>query len=76
MRRDNAEIVFFSALEWMRRKENDVRTLGELFYAAFDEVRDIELMDALGDLLSILAEGLNSGDVTMGERTQKELPLW
>ena len=66
----------FIILEWMRRKENDVRTLGELFYATFDEVRDIELMDALGDLLSILAEGLNSGDVTMGERTRKELLQW
>ena len=66
----------FIILEWMRRKENDVRTLGELFYATFDEVRDIELMDALGNLLSILEEGLNSGDVTMGERTRKELLQW
>ena len=66
----------FILLEWMRRKENDVRTLGELFYATFDEVRDIELMDALGSLLSILEDGLNNGDVTMGKRTRKELLQW
>ena len=66
----------FIILEWMRRKENDVRTLGELFYATFDEVRDVELMDALGSLLSILEEGLSNGDVTMGERTRKELLQW
>ena len=66
----------FIILEWMRRKENDVRTLGELFYATFDEVRDVELMDALGSLLSILEEGLKSGDVTMGERTRKQLLQW
>ena len=66
----------FIILEWMRRKENDVRTLGDLFYATFDEVRDVELMDALGSLLSILEEGLSNGDVTMGERTRKELLQW
>ena len=66
----------FIILEWMRRKENDVRTLGELFYATFDEVRDIELMDALGSLLSILEDGLSNGDVTMGKRTRKELLQW
>ena len=33
-------------------------------------------MDALGDLLSILEEGLSNGDVTMGERTRKELLQW
>lgn len=66
----------FIILEWMRRKENDVRTLGELFYISFDEVRDVELVDALSDLLSILEEGLNNGDITMGERTRKELLQW
>ena len=49
---------------------------GDLFYATFDEVRDVELMDALGSLLSILEEGLNNGDVTMGARTRKDLLQW
>lgn len=66
----------FIILEWMRRKENDVRTLGELFYITFDEVKDVELVDALDSLLSILEEGLNNGDVTMGERTRKQLLQW
>ena len=66
----------FIILEWIRRKENDIRTLGELFYATFDEVRDIEMTDALNSLLSILAEGLKSGDITIGEHTRKELLHW
>lgn len=66
----------FIILEWVRRRENDVRTLGELFYSTFEEVRDIELADALGQLLSILENGINSGDVVMGERTRKELLQW
>ena len=70
------EFTRFIILEWIRRKENDVRTLGELFYAAFDEVRDIEMEDTLNSLLSILADGLKSGDVTIGEHTRKELLQW
>ena len=66
----------FIILEWIRRKENDVRTLGELFYATFDEVRDIEMADALNSLLSILASGLKDGDIQIGERTRKELLQW
>jgi hypothetical protein len=66
----------FIILEWIRRKENDVRTLVELFYATFDEVRDIEMADALNSLLSILASGLKDGDIQIGERTRKELLQW
>ena len=33
-------------------------------------------MDALGDLLSILEEGLQTGDVAMGERTRNQLLRW
>ena len=66
----------FIILEWIRRQENDVRTLGELFYASFEEVRDIELADALGQLLSILENGIKNGDIAMGERTRKELLQW
>ena len=60
----------------MRRRENDIRTLGELFYETFEEVRDIELADALGSLLAILEDSLSSGDTVMGERTRKQLLQW
>ena len=66
----------FIILEWMRRRENDVHTLGELFYETFEEVRDIELADALGSLLAILEDSLSSGDTVMGERTRKQLLQW
>ena len=40
-------------LEWIRRQENDGRTLGELVYCVFDEVRDMELADSLRMLYNV-----------------------
>ena len=54
-------IVFarYIALEWTLRKENDLRTIGNLFYELVDEIRDKEYMkvfmlfiDALGSTLN------------------------
>lgn len=41
-------------LEWMRRKNNDQKTIRELFYVCCDDIQDIELITALGSLLKIL----------------------
>lgn len=52
-------IVFtrYIILEWIRRKDNDVRTHGELFRVMCDEVSDMSIEEALASLLRLLLEG-------------------
>ena len=63
-------------LEWIRRQENDGRTLGELVYCVFDEVRDMELSDSLRMLFDILLTGIRSGTVRMDEAVRVQLLNW
>jgi hypothetical protein len=46
----------FLALE--RRDESDQRTFGELFYLCTDEVKDLDLYEAMKRILSMLIEEL------------------
>lgn len=66
----------FIILEWIRRKNSDYHSLGEIFFLCYDDVRDIELSDALGSLVSIIAEGLANGTVQMEESVRKALLDW
>ena len=52
-------IVFtrYIILEWIRRKDNDDRTHGELFRMMCDEVSDMSIMEALASLLLLLLNG-------------------
>ena len=63
-------------LEWIRRQNNDYHTLGEIFFFCYDDVRDIELSDALERLVSIMAKGLANGTITMGESVRIEILNW
>ena len=63
-------------LEWIRRQENDGRTLGELVYCVFDEVRDMELADSLRMLFDILLTGIRSGTVRIDEAVRVQLLNW
>ena len=65
----------FIILEWMRRKENDQKTVCELFFVCCDDIRDIELTDALERLLAIL-DGIKDGTVQITESVRKELVDW
>ena len=44
----------FIILEWIRRKNSNYHSLGEIFFICYDDVRDIELSDALDKLVSII----------------------
>ena len=59
----------------MRRKENDQKTVCELFFVCCDDIRDIELTDALERLLAIL-DGIKDGTVQITESVRKELVDW
>lgn len=51
-------IVFtrYIILEWIRRKENDVKTYGELFFTLCDDIHDIDLTQALQSLMALFVE--------------------
>ncbi len=63
-------------LEWIRRQNSDYHTLGEIFFLCYDDVRDIELSDALKRLVSIMADGLANGTITMNEDARLEIIEW
>ena len=71
-------IVFtrYIILEWIRRQKNDYHTLGEIFFFCYDDVRDIELSDALKSLVSIMADGLSNGTITMDETVRIKILDW
>lgn len=66
----------FIILEWMRRKQNDQKTVCELFFVCCDDIRDIELSDALERLLAIFLDGINEGAIQVTEAVRKELVAW
>ncbi len=66
----------FIILEWIRRKQNDPKTVCELFFVCCDDIRDIELSDALERLLAIFLDGLVAGTVKIEEPVRQELINW
>ena len=66
----------FIILEWLRRKQNDEKTVCELFFVCCDDIRDIELSDALERLLAIFVDGLVAGTVKIEESVRQELIDW
>ena len=66
----------FIILEWVRRKNSDPHSLGKIFFLCYDDVRDIELADALEKLVSIMVDGLNNGTIQMDESVRKEILNW
>lgn len=66
----------FILLEWLRRRNSDPKTLGELFFICCDDIRDIELTDALKRLLSIFMNGLKDGTVQIDRIVCEELIAW
>jgi len=66
----------FIILEWIRRKNNDWKTMGELFFMCCDDIKDIELTDALKRLLIIFAEGMRNGTIQIAEAVRRELIDW
>ena len=46
-------IHVYIILEWIRRRENDLHTFGELFFLCCDDVQDMELSAALKSLVSL-----------------------
>ncbi len=71
-------IVFtrYIILEWMRRKNNDQKTICELFYVCCDDIQDIELSTALKQLLKILCDGIRNRAITITNEVKTQLINW
>lgn len=63
-------------LEWIRRKNSDYHSMGEIFFLCYDDVRDIELSGALNKLVAIIADGLANGKIQMEESVRGEILNW
>ncbi|SHK01210.1 Transposase DDE domain-containing protein [Hathewaya proteolytica DSM 3090] len=61
-------IVFtrYIILEWIRRKENDQKTYGELFFMFCEDIQDMDLANALQSLMALFVEHIStlSADIT------------
>ncbi len=71
-------IVFtrYIILEWIRRKNNDQKTICELFYVCCDDIQDIELSTALEQLLKILSDGIRNHAITITNEVKMQLINW
>lgn len=63
-------------LEWLRRKNNDQKTICELFYVYCDDIQDIELSTALKQLLKLLCDGLKNHTITITGEIKMQLINW
>ena len=50
--------------------------MGELFFLVYDEVKDIELSEALQLLLSIFCDDLKCGAIRIDESVRAQLIAW
>lgn len=63
-------------LEWLRRKENDPKTICELFYVCCDDIQDIELCTALSSLVALFMEGIRTEAIKITNAVKTQLINW
>lgn len=66
----------FILLEWMRRKQNDEKTIAELFFVCCEDIQDMELSTALRSLMSIFVTGIRNGSITINETARMQFIEW
>ena len=66
----------YMVLEWIRRKDNDQRTCGGIFFARCDEVQDMELSEALRSLMTLFVEIMNEQSAENTEVIKSKLSFW
>lgn len=66
----------YMVLEWIRRKNNDQKTYGGLFFAMCEDVQDMELSEALRSLMALFVEILNAWGVENTEVIKSKVSFW
>ena len=71
-------IVFtrYILLEWMKRQEKDPRSYGQLFYDMCDDVKDMELGEALKSLMTLFGKLLADLSVESTKLVKSLLSDW
>lgn len=71
-------IVFtrYTLLEWIRRKENDERSFGELFYLFCDDIQDMDITTALQNLMSLFIEQVKTVGGKASTAIKSQLQQW
>ena len=71
-------VVFtrYTILEWIRRKENDERSFGELFYMFCDDIQDMDITTALQNLMSLFIEQVSSLGTKASTAIKCQLQQW
>jgi len=62
--------------EWLRRKENDPKTFGELFFLLSDEIKDMDLITALQNLMSYVIKFMKDTYSVSTETGKNQLQQW
>lgn len=60
----------------MRRKQNDEKTISELFFVCCEDIQDMELSTALRSLMSIFVTGIRNGSITINEAARMQFIDW
>ena len=71
-------IVFtrYTILEWIRRKENDQKTYGELFFMFCEDIQDMDLTNALQSLMALFVEQLSALSADITARIKSKVTEW
>ena len=56
-----------------KRKQEDPRSLGELFFVSFDEVSDVRFEQALLLLMTLLADTLKDAELGLSEEQMEQI---
>lgn len=71
-------IVFtrYILLEWIRRNQNDQKTYGELFFMFCDDIQDMDLTNALQELMSLFTDIATIVSVEITEIIKSQVNSW
>ena len=71
-------IVFtrYVLLEWIRRNRNDQKTYGELFFMFCDDIQDMDLTNALQELMSLFTDIVVIASTDITELLKSKVDNW
>ncbi len=71
-------IVFtrYTILEWIRRKQNDQKTYGELFFLPCEDIQDMDLTNALQSLMALFVEHISALSAAIISYIKSKVTEW
>ncbi|TGY86041.1 hypothetical protein E5329_28540 [Petralouisia muris] len=71
-------IVFtrYIILEWIRRNQNDQKTYGELFFIFCEDIRNMDLTDAMQSLMALFVEHISTLSADISPILKSKVTEW